>query len=83
MPELTASAHWLFWMAQARSTALASFTNVLPLTENGRAASPESVTAGAAIPPIALPEEEAPMPVVEAESEEAPLSVVSEAGLVP
>lgn len=31
--------------------AAASFTNVFPLTEKGRAASPESITPGAAIPP--------------------------------
>lgn len=34
--------------------ALASSVNALPLTEKGRAESPESVTAGASIPPIAL-----------------------------
>lgn len=42
-------------MAQARWIAAPCPTKVLPLTENGRVESPESVTAGALMPPIELP----------------------------
>ncbi|KAL1838232.1 hypothetical protein VTK73DRAFT_4416 [Phialemonium thermophilum] len=54
-PELTASAHWLFWMAQARCTAAALLTKVLPFTAKGRSGLPESVTCGAAMPAMAPP----------------------------
>jgi len=53
LPPLKAFAHALNWMSQLRCTAALLFTNVLPLTRNGRVASPESVMAGAAIPPRA------------------------------
>lgn len=53
LPALNASAHALNWMSQALWAAATLVTKVLPLTSKGRAASPESVTAGAAIPPSA------------------------------
>lgn len=56
-PELTALAHRLFWMEQARWVAADWLTKVSPLTSKGRSALPELVTAGAAMPPMALPEE--------------------------
>lgn len=56
-------------MSQERCAALALETKELPLTEKGRLLSPDSVTAGAAIPPRAfdvappLPDpEELPLP---------------------
>jgi hypothetical protein len=53
LPPLKALAQALNWISQLRCTAAALFTNVLPLTRNGRVASPELVIAGAAMPPRA------------------------------
>ncbi len=47
LPELTALAQSLFWIAQARCTAADLLTKVLPLTEKGRVLSPELTTGGA------------------------------------
>lgn len=58
-PPLNASAHALNCISQLLCKAAASFTNVLPLTEKGRAESPLLVTGGAAIPPSAEVEEPA------------------------
>lgn len=51
-------------MAHARCLAAPSFTKVSPLTEKGRAALPESVTAGAATPPRAPAPPLPPLPAL-------------------
>ena len=53
LPLLKAFAQALNWISQLRCTAADLLTNVLPLTSNGRVESPESVIAGAAMPPSA------------------------------
>jgi hypothetical protein len=53
-PSLTASAHLLCWIAQARSSASSWLVNVFPLTWKGRSGSPVMVMAGTPMPPIAV-----------------------------
>lgn len=80
-PPLTAFAHALNCTSQDRWIAAALFTNVLPLTENGRVASPVLIMAGAWIPPMApLDEADDPVAVDDAAAAEEEVAVLFENG---